>query len=354
MLLPETLASHDKGNFEFYYIYFLPWKDQMVQALKENGGVVQCITATNNAKIFATIPTLRRYIKKHGIDLIHCHLPWAGIVGRIAGKLAGVPVVYSEHNKWERYHAITFRLNKFTFGWQQKVIAVSADVAESIHRFYKQPMPDVQVVLNGVNTDKFNPANSVGMDIKQQLNIPSTKKVIGTIAVFRTQKRLQTWLEIAASIHAQNSDTYFIVVGDGPLKEVIHQNARELKMDTYLHFAGLQTEVRPYLRCLDVFMMSSEFEGLPIALLEAMSMGCVPVCTRAGGIPELVKDNENGVLVPIESPGELSDMVLDLLGNAKQLRELSVAARKTVIENFSIKRMTIEIEAIYKTQLGIL
>lgn len=354
MLLPETLASHDQSNFEFYYIYFLPWKDQMVQALKNSGGTVQCISATNNARIFATIPALRRYISKHQIDLIHCHLPWAGIVGRIAGKLTGVPVIYSEHNKWERYHNITFRLNKLTFGWQQKVIAVSADVAESILKFYKQPVPDVQVVLNGVNTNKFNPADPIKVDIKQELNISSAAKVIGIISVFRTQKRLITWLEIASAIHAQNDDTYFIIVGDGPLNKEIRRRACDLKMESYLHFAGLQTEVRPYLQAMDVFMMSSEFEGLPIALLEAMSMGCVPVCTMAGGIPELVKDGENGLLVPVELPGELSGKVLDLLNDAQQLKQLSVAARHTVVENFSMKRMTLEIESIYKTQLGIL
>lgn len=352
MLLPETLSKHDKEQFEFHYIYFLPWKDQAVKDIQNNGGSVYCFPANNNIRIIFKAREISQYIKKHDIDLVHCHLPWAGIVGRLAGKLAKVPVVYTEHNKWERYHKFTFAINKLTFPWQNRVIAVSDDVEQSIRNFYQSTTPSIEVVLNGVNTDKFIKNIDYGVDIRKELGISNEKKLIGIISVFRLQKRLLIWLDVAAKIHSQHPDTYFIIVGDGPLKEQLHQKAKEMKMENYLHFAGLQQEVRPYLKAMDIFMMSSEFEGLPIALLEAMSMECVPVCTMAGGIPELVTNNKNGLLVPVDQAMKLSDKVSDLLNDPEKMNRFKCEARKTVIERFGMQQMVNSIEKIYHEVLN--
>ena len=107
MLLPETLALHDQENFEFHYIYFLPWKDQMVSAIESQSGKVSCFKATNNLKILAKRNEVIAYVKRHQIDLIHCHLPWAGFLGRLVFRKTRVPTIYTEHNKQERYHKVT-------------------------------------------------------------------------------------------------------------------------------------------------------------------------------------------------------------------------------------------------------
>jgi glycosyltransferase involved in cell wall biosynthesis len=148
MLLPETLRQHDKQKFNFHYIYFLPWKDQMVSAIEKEGGTVVCIQAKNNAAILLAVRKIAAYVRKHKIQLIHCHLPWAGMAARLVGKLTGVPVVYTEHNKWERYHKLTYYMNKLSFSYQQRVIAVSAEVANSIKINYGKTKPRVQVVAN--------------------------------------------------------------------------------------------------------------------------------------------------------------------------------------------------------------
>ncbi|RYD56717.1 MAG: glycosyltransferase [Sphingobacteriales bacterium] len=348
MLLPETIAIHNKAQYEFHTIYFLPWKNQMVQAIKDNGGKVTCLPAKNNVKIILSVTDVAKYVREHKIDIIHCHLPWAGIAGRLAGKMTGVPVIYTEHNKWERYHKFTYSLNKFTFGWQQLVVPVSGDVEQSIRHHYTNPSLQIQTILNGVNTEKFDRSLPVAVDIRAQLGIAAATKVIGTVSVFRVQKRLLTWLEIAHQVHQQHPDTYFIVVGDGPLKEEVHAKAKELKMDGYLHFAGLQEEVRPYFKAMDVFMMASEFEGLPIALLEAMSMECIPCCTKAGGIAEVIEDNKSGVLVDVQQPMALTEKLSYLIQNWDTIAPaMKKNAREKVKSNFSMQRMVAELEAVY-------
>ncbi|MGZ5190013.1 MAG: glycosyltransferase, partial [Flavisolibacter sp.] len=154
------------------------------------------------------------------------------------------------------------------------------------------------------------------------------------------------------AIHAKQPQTNFIIVGDGVLNKEIHHKAQTLKMQDYIHFVGLQSETRPYLQAMDIFMMSSEFEGLPIALLEAMSMGCMPACTAAGGIPELVKDNSNGILVPLDDPMQMVDRITQLISEPGKIETMGNAARETVIKSFSMQKMVKELETIYTDLLN--
>lgn len=347
-LLPETLNKHDKKKFDFHYAYFLPWKGQMVDAIRQEGGKVTLFSSKNNLQIMAKVFKLAAYVKKHNIQLIHCHLPWAGILGRMVGKMTGVPVVYTEHNVWERYHKLTYHLNKLSFSNQKKVIAVSADVANSIRKNYRKPQPEVQVVLNGINTEKFSAAYNSPKNIRQELGIPSDAVVVGVACVFRAQKRLTAWVEVAKLLHDKYPSMHFVVAGDGIMKDQIFSKAKELDTKSYIHFVGLQSEIRPYLQAIDIFMMTSEFEGLPIALLEAMSMGCMPACTDAGGISELVKDGENGVLVPVDQPLALAERLEDYLNNRDKIQHMKSAARQTVVNHFSMQKMVGEIETIYE------
>jgi glycosyltransferase involved in cell wall biosynthesis len=347
LLLPESLRKHDKEKFEFHYLYFLPWKNQVVNEIEHEGGVVVCFPAKNNIGILMSVRKIVHYVKTHHIQLIHCHLPWAGIVGRVAGRITGIPVVYTEHNKWERYHPLTYFMNKLSFSAQQKVVAVSGEVARSIKAHYTKEKPAVQVVLNGTDTDKFSVHRPFEPDVRLALNIPAHATVIGITCVFRVQKRLPVWLEIASLLHAKHPDVYFIIVGDGVLHEEVHQQARVLGTGEYVHFAGLQTDTRPWLKAMDIFMMSSEFEGLPVALLEAMSMGCMPACTDAGGIPDVIQNNVNGILVPVASPLQLADRLSALLLHPDRIAAMKKAARDRVVRHFSMQGMVNQLETIY-------
>lgn len=347
VLLPESLHKHDKEKFQFHYLYFLPWKNQVVAEIEQAGGMVSCIPANNNIQILMQVRKVVAYVKRHNIRLIHCHLPWAGILGRIVGRLTGVPVVYTEHNKWERYHRLTYYLNKWSFAGQEQVIAVSGEVARSIKAHYKKQRPLVQVVENGIDTSKFAPVQTFSRDIRRELDIPAKAIVIGIACVFRAQKRLTAWLEIASLLKARHPGIHFIIAGDGVLRNEVFQKAKALQLGGCLHFPGLQTDIRPWLKAMDIFMMSSEFEGLPIALLEAMSMGCLPACTGAGGIPEVIRDNGNGILVPVHQPLQLADRIAALLKQPLLLAEMQLAARQTVINYFSMQKMVAHLETIY-------
>ncbi len=346
MLLPETLKIHDTSRFEFHTIYFLPWKNQMVEAIENAGGKVTCFSASNNIKLLQQYSGVIEYCKTNEIDLIHCHLPWAGFLGRLVFAINKIPVVYTEHNMQERYHFITKVINKFAFNSQSLALGVSEDVTNSIKKNINPKIP-VKTLLNGANTDSFRRDTEQGTKTKRELGIPEGALVIGNVAVFRFQKRLIEWLQVFKEIETKNPNVYGIIVGAGPLEEGIKAELIKLELEKKVFFPGLKTDVKPYFSAMDIFMMSSSFEGLPIALLEAMSMECAIVSTDAGGIKEVIRDKQDGLTSKVEEWEKLSDLCQILIEDPEKLGNYKKAARERAVNSFSLKRMVDSLEEIY-------
>ncbi len=348
MLLPETLKLHDKVKYEFHTIYFLPWKNQMVEALESAGGKVTCFSASNNIKLMQQYSGVIDYCKTNEIDLIHCHLPWAGFLGRLVFLKTKIPTVYTEHNMQERYHIATKMINQFTFNSQSLALGVSEDVTNSINKNINPKIP-VKILLNGANTDSFRRDPELGTITKQELGIPEDALVIGNVAVFRFQKRLIEWLHVFKDIETKNPNIYGIIVGAGPLEEEIKAELIKLKLEKKVFFPGLKTDVKPYFSAMDIFMMSSSFEGLPIALLEAMSMECAIVSTDAGGIKEVIRNGEDGLTCKVQEWKKLSGLCQVLINGPEELSKYKKAARERAVNNFSLERMVDELEEIYES-----
>lgn len=346
MLLPETLKLHNQEGFEFHYVYFLPWKNQMVEALEKAGGKVTCVPASNNFQILGRRQEVISYIKDNHINIIHCHLPWAGILGRILFRSAGIPVLYTEHNKQERYHWITRWMNRLTFNWQTMAIAVSTDVEESIQRHIHPRIP-VKVVQNGVNTTIYSRNREAGEAVRSTCGIPSGAVVVGTVAVFRTQKRLKEWLDVFHRAATSNPNLYGILVGDGPMCEEITAHRKDLGLDNRVKMPGLKSEIVPWLSAMDIFMMTTQFEGMPVALLEAMSTQCAVITTDAGGIKEVVRSNIDGIMVSVNQPMDLVQHLIRLGENSAERNRLAIASRIRVEMDFDLRRMVGALEKVY-------
>lgn len=347
MLLPETLKQHHQDQFEFHYIYFLPWKNQLVESIENAGGKVTCFSAKNNVQLILQFSNIVKYCKENQIQLIHAHLPWAGFLSRLVYKLIKIPVIYTEHNLQERYHFITKYINKWTFNFQTLAIGVSNDVTLSIQKNI-QPSIACKTVLNGVNTQSFVRKNGEDrMTIRKQFGIPENAIVVGTVAVFRFQKRLDKWMEIMKIAIDKNPNIYGIVIGAGVLEEEIKAKYSELNLESKVFFAGLQSQVKPYYEAMDIFMMCSSFEGLPIALLEAMSMNCAIVSTNAGGIKEVIRNEIDGLMVDVDDWQQLSTSILELAKNPAKRTHLQSKARNRVEASFSLEVMIQELETLY-------
>ena len=347
MLLSEGLRCADRERFVYGYGYFLPWKDHLVEDLSRQGADVRCFEARSAGAVLAASRRVARYLRRWRADLMHCHLPLSGIAGRLAGRLAGVPVVYTEHNLMERYHPLTRRANCLTWRLQEAAIAVSPAVAESIAARVDPQVP-VQVILNGVNLERFRPEPESGVAIRGELGIPADAPLAGTVAVFRRQKRLDRWLDVAAWLLEQLPDCHFMIVGDGPLRSEVEAAIEERRLGERVHLPGLRDDVRPYLSAMDLYLSSSEFEGLPIAILEAMAMEVPVAATAVGGIPRVVVAGETGMLVP---PGDLERLraaALQILSDRRTGRRMGAAGRRQIADEFSLERMVSLQEDLYE------
>jgi glycosyltransferase involved in cell wall biosynthesis len=293
--------------------------------------------------------SVARWLAEVDPDLLHCHLPSSAVVGRLAGRLAGIPVVYSEHNLQERYHPATRRLNRWTWGMQSAVVAVSGEVAESVGRSMSHSVP-LRVVRNGIDFKRAASADSEG--VRQSLRIPADVPVVGTVAVMRAQKRLDLWLEVASRVCEEVPETHFLIVGDGPLREQIEQIAGASTIAEVVHFVGLQDDVYPFLGAMDVFLMSSDHEGLPLALLEAMGCALAVVATRAGGIAEVIEDGVSGRLADVSEIEDLASGVVGLLRDPALRKAFGRAGRARVESEFSVGRMGRELMEVYREVLA--
>ncbi len=350
MLLPQVIRAGGPA-FRYSVAYFLPWKNALVDELERNGTPVSCLAARSNLAVLLRVPRLARHLRRERVELVHAHLPIAGVAARLAGRLAGVPVVYTEHNVQERYHPATRRLNLATWGLQRHVIAVSSEVADSARRRAGGRTP-VSVVRNGIDGSRFEAARAERSATRARLGIPEEAPVVGSVAVFRVQKRLDLWLQAAAVVRASLPNARFLLVGDGPYGPQVTAWAREAGLDDALVRPGLQVDVAPFLGVMDAYLITSEFEGLPLALLEAMAAGLPVVSTPAGGIPEVVRDGATGLLVPPGDARSAAARVVDVLRDPPLRRRLGEAAAEAVGRDFGVARMAGELEALYAAVLA--
>ena len=350
VLLAETVKLHNQKEFQFFCIYFLPWKFQMVKALEEGGAEVHCFEANNNFQMLMQYKKVISFCIEKEIDIIHCHLPWSGFLGRILYEKSGIPVIYTEHNIQEHYHFVTKTLNKLTFNKQNLAIGVSADVSRSIKKNI-DPLIPVQTVLNGVNISNFRRDVKKRFSTRRELGIPDEAIVVGTIAVFREQKCLLDWIRAFNEVNKAYPEVYGILVGAGPQKREIEDLREELKLENRIIMPGLQTDTVSYFSAMDIYMMSSRFEGLPIALLEAMSMECAVVATKAGGIVEVVRDQTDGLLCDVGDYISLSQHVKNILEDPKLQEKLQRNARERVMNEFSLNIMVQQLESIYRKKI---
>jgi L-malate glycosyltransferase len=344
-LLVETLRSADRERFAYAYGYLVPWKHALVEDLCSHDAEVFCLAGGGVTSLALAAPRIASRLRSWRADILHCHLPVAGTLGRIAGRLAGVPVVYTEHNRMENYRSMTRQAALATWRLQSRVIAVSNAVAASIGRHAGDRVP-VSVVRNGVDVDHFRRREGSAA-LRLTLGLPANAPLVGTVAVFRQAKRLDVWLEAAAIIRRELPDARFVLVGDGPLRDQVDKEIRRHGLGGVVLLPGLLTDVRPYLGSLDLFMMSSDVEGLPVAVLEAMAMECPVLSTAVGGVPEVIRHGETGVLVPPGNAVALATAATDIFRSPESGLAMGRRAREQVICEYSIQRMTRNLESLY-------
>lgn len=344
-LLVNAAAFGDRTRFEYEVAYLLTDDDALRPELEAAGLPVRCLDGRRRGGSW--IGRLGRWIGGGRFDLVHAHSPYVAAGARLALPRR-LPLVYTEHDTWPSYHPATRLANMLTYVRNDHVFAVSDRVRASIRfprplRFLR--MPPVETLYQGID-----PAATEGPTdreaLRRELGLSVDGPVVGTVANYRPEKGHRHLLAAAALVREAIPGARFVLVGGGPLEAQVRREARELGLDGTVVFDEPRHDAARVAAAFDVFVLASLHEGLPIALLEAMALGRPVVVTEAGGIPEIVRHREHGLVVPAGSPSALAGGILEVLADPALGDRLGNAGRRRSAD-FDIRRTVRRVEAVY-------
>ncbi|HOM57570.1 MAG TPA: glycosyltransferase family 4 protein, partial [Candidatus Latescibacteria bacterium] len=289
-----------------------------------------------------------KLIRARNIQLVHAHLAYAGIVAKTAARVRGIPVVMTRHLEFEpKAGTFAYRLdNWLTRRYADKLIAVGERVRTAI--LNEGWMEPERVVLhkNAIDLTGFKPK-------RHRLSSEGTY-VVGTVGRMEEQKAQEMFLEAVARVRIEYPNVKAVIAGDGRRRRHLEEVRSRLGLDTVVTFLGSvpRKDIPGVLNTFDVFVLSSNWEGLPIALIEAAASGLPIVATDVGGVHEIVQNGKNGWLVEPGNVEQLAGRIGALLSDVEMRERFGREARAFVEAEFDITRLARETAALYREVLN--
>lgn len=290
---------------------------------------------------------LFRVLRTERIDVVHAHLFGSNASGSVLGRLARVPVVIAHEHTWSFEGApLRKAVDRHVVGrLADRIIAVSEADRRKMIEIERIPSDRISVIPNGIPPFRHEQA-----DVRLELGIPGDAPVVGIVAVVRAQKRIDRLVRAADLLRTEFPDLRVLVAGDGPAEEVerVRSLVGELGLAAVVLMLGGRADVSAILSALDVGVLSSDFEGLPLAVIEYMAAGLPVVATAVGGLPELVQDGETGLLVQDMTPEGLAAAIATVLRDRQLARRLGERGREIQQERFSLAATIESVSRLYE------
>jgi glycosyltransferase involved in cell wall biosynthesis len=308
------------------------------------------------------VARLARLIRLQRPQILHTHTAKAGAIGRLAALLAGDArpplIVHTFHGHVLRGYFGPMRTAFFRLleRWLARVanvlIAVSPEVRDDLVALGVAPAEKFVVIRLGIELEQRVDAGKDGrLETRRMLGIPPDRFVVGWIGRMTGVKRTHDVLLALKRLREHDVDAALCMVGDGPDREPIERHASELGVIRHCYFLGYQEEVGQYYAAFDAMVLPSGNEGTPVSAIEALASGRPVVATRVGGVPDVVRDGEDGFLV---APGDVEQLAdrLALLARDPDLRErMGRAGRERVVPRYAVDRLIDDVDSLYRALL---
>ncbi len=310
------------------------------------------------AKDFAVLRKMVHIFRTHKAHIVHTHSSKAGILGRWAAKIAGVPVIIHTVHGWGHNVQRSF-IKRALFTFLERISARISDKLIVVSYLNEQKGNQDRIgtkelyttIHSCINIKDFTDPGKDIRALKQQLGINPEAPVVGTVGRLSRQKNPLDFVRVAAAVKKIHPPAQFIFVGDGPLRAETENLIRQLHLTNDVFLPGLRSDVAALLGCMDVFILTSLWEGLPRVIPQALAAGLPVVANAVDGVCEVIKDGENGFLTDPHNVALMAKKVARLLENASLRRDMAGRGRSLVEQEFSVWQMMIKIESLYEALL---
>ncbi|MBZ5639007.1 MAG: glycosyltransferase family 4 protein [Acidobacteriia bacterium] len=305
------------------------------------------------------VARLAAHFRRRRVHLVHTHSSKAGILGRLAARFAGVPALVHTVHGWSFNDAqrpgvrrLFTALERAVGSFTDRILVVAESdrrkgLARGIGREERY-----RLVRSGIDPTIYERPSSSRESTRAAMGFAPEHLVIGMIACLKPQKAPLDFVETAAAVHARHPAARFFIAGDGDLRAAVEARIRERGLDGIVRVLGWRRDVPALLHAMDLFLLTSRFEGLPRTVLQAMAAGVPVVATAVDGTPEVVRDGETGVLVPPGDPSAAAVRILALAADSVACAGLAARARDALSGSFDIRRMVEQLEEIYVETLA--
>jgi glycosyltransferase involved in cell wall biosynthesis len=296
------------------------------------------------------VPRLVALILRRRFDIVHCHLTWANLIAKPLARMCGVRLLFNHdqtNEKFRRSGGARFIWDKLANRLSTHVFAVSKTIADFLVSHEGVPASKVSIVHNGIDLDRFPFRSWPDKSLRSKWGFADGDFVVGGVGRLHPQKNFRLFLEVARAMHDTHPRLRFIIAGDGPERAELQRLASNFALDGTVRFLGFVPDTSELFPALDVLMMTSDYEGLPMTLLEAMACGATALCSEVDGIGEIITDGATGFLA---TPGDCASFcrqLVRILDAPELCARVSGKARNLVAENFSAQRMTAFVESAY-------
>ncbi|MFA7343839.1 MAG: glycosyltransferase [Terrimicrobiaceae bacterium] len=287
---------------------------------------------------------------KGKFDILHCHLVASNIIAKPIGGIFRVPVILNHDHTNDDYRAnggLRLTLDSLSNRLTSHIIAVSDSCRQFLVGRERVPAEKITLIQNAIDVGRFSTNCGTRAGARQTLGLPENAPVVAGVGRLDPQKNFSLFLRTAAAVLKKHPETVFLLAGEGPEEGMLRKLARESGLGERLHFCGYVPDTRQIYLAADVLLMPSLFEGLPMTLLEAMSMRVPVVASALDGIAEVVEDGRDGFLVASGDEAGFCGRVCQLIGNPSLATDMGRAASEKVSNRFSSARMCREVEQIY-------
>lgn len=298
--------------------------------------------------------SLYKLFKEEDFTIIHTHSSKAGLLARLAAVLNKTPIVI------HTIHGFAFNdfmnaLKKNFFIYVEKLLAKWTDVLITVSNLNKKKIIDLNIahenkiknIYSGIDLSLFT--NKRNDDFRKELNLENDHLLLGSVGRLSDQKDPITMIEAFGIISKPFPNAHLALVGDGELKGKILEKIDKLKLNGKVHLTGNKNNPWSVYHSMDLFIMSSIYEGLGRSITEALSCGVPVVCTDVEGVPEIVRDNITGILVPPKDANKLADGIIRTLNDMETAKKMAEEGRRFVKDNFDVNKMINDIDSLYNT-----